>query len=120
VNEATITRFKLLGPHYLKAYLDIISPLPEGSRKSWYNYKIYFAVVDSAQAAETDNFSWRHLAAPPKSGADLPNSVATNRSSYNFDFPETDRGKDAWFCVVLENRKHEEGPWGPLVSDKVP
>ncbi|GHU83247.1 hypothetical protein FACS189468_8240 [Spirochaetia bacterium] len=118
-NQAAVTEFKPLGAHLLKVNLAIIGALPEGSKKSWYNYKIYFAVIDPAPVNEPQA-AWRHLSAAPQTGADLPNSVATNRSTYTFDFPETDRGKDVWFCVVLENKKHEEGHWGPLVKDKVP
>jgi hypothetical protein len=120
VNGGVIAEFKPLGPHLLKVSLAINGDFPPGSKQSWYGYKIYFAVIDPALTGETDTAVWSHIPAAPVNGTDLPNSVATNRATYLFDFPEADRGKVVWFCVVLENKKHKEGPWGPLANDMVP
>jgi hypothetical protein len=120
VNTAAVSKPTSKGAHILRVTLSILDDLPEGADKNWYNYKIYYGIVDPVLAGADKKGAGSYISAPPAIGADLPHSVATARSTYTFDFPQTDRGKQVWFCAVLENRKHQEGPWGPLFSDMVP
>ncbi|GHU23995.1 hypothetical protein FACS1894172_15740 [Spirochaetia bacterium] len=119
-NQGTVAEFKPQGAHIVKLVMTIIGALPDGSKKSWYGYRIYFAVVDPATVPAPNDVSWRHLTTAPQTGADLINSIYTKHTSYTFDFPETDRGKTVWFCIRLENAKGGAGPWGPLLWTIVP
>ncbi|MDR1930756.1 MAG: hypothetical protein LBQ44_09045, partial [Treponema sp.] len=62
------------------------------------------------------------IAAPPRTGDDLPHSVFTRRKKYRFDF-DGNSGKTVYFCLRYENDKggeEGEGPYGPILSAVIP
>ena len=90
---------------------------PDGEKsddRSKYGVRIYFGVLSDA----TSTYKHR-IAAPPKTGDDLPHSVFTRQKRYRFAFSDQ-RGKEAFFCMRFENSKGEAGPWGKIISAFVP
>ena len=90
---------------------------PDGEKideKSKYGVRIYFGILN--EATSTCKF---RIAAPPKTGDDLPHSVFTRQKRYRFIFTDQ-RGKEAFFCMRFENSKGEAGPWGKIISAHVP
>jgi len=82
--------------------------------RSKYGVRIYFGILSEA----TSTYKHR-IAAPPKTGDDLPHSVFTRQKRYRFAFSDQ-RGKEAFFCMRFENSKGEAGPWGKIISAWVP
>jgi hypothetical protein len=57
--------------------------------------RIYYGIMAREKAAAVSH----ELLTPPESGDDLPHSVFTRKKVFQFDFPEADRGKWAYFCL---------------------
>ena len=93
---------------------DIQTAGERSDRRSKYGVRIYYGVI-----AEQADASRYRIAAPPKTGDDLPFSVFTRLKRYRFDFTGNS-GREAFFCMRYENAKGQAGPWGKIISAYVP
>jgi len=92
-----------------------IRPSGEKSdQRSKHGVRIYYGVM--GEPSETNKF---RIAAPPKTGNDLPHSVFTRRLRHRFDFAG-ENGNKVYFCLRYENSKGQAGPWGKIISAFVP
>ncbi|MDR1931123.1 MAG: hypothetical protein LBQ44_10930, partial [Treponema sp.] len=67
-----------------------VAGTPPDSRSN-YGVRIYYGIVDAATVRG-------RIAAPPRTGDDLPHSVFTRRKKYRFDF-DGNSGKTVYFCL---------------------
>jgi hypothetical protein len=90
--------------------------IPPDSRSD-YGVRIFFGL--SGDPTEAHRF---RVAAPPKSGRELPESLFTRRKRELFDF-DGESGKTVYFCLQYERPsggREGKGPFGPLLSAVIP
>jgi hypothetical protein len=83
--------------------------------RSDYGVRIHYGILDAATVKG-------RIAAPPRTGDDLPHSVFTRRKKHRFDF-DGNSGKTVYFCLRYENGKGGEegqGPFGPILNAVIP
>jgi hypothetical protein len=69
-------------------------------------FRVYYSVVE-------------HGETPPDHPRELSESFSTQRKKEVVHFDYTDSGKEAFFCVQVENLG-KKGPWGPMVRAFIP
>ena len=84
---------------------------PSADRRSEYKVQIRCGVLA--------DYGPYGIAAPPKSGDDLPYIFTTKRKKERFDFPGYS-GKTAYFCLRWLNPNDRPGPYGPILQAIIP
>ncbi|MDR2246651.1 MAG: hypothetical protein LBE17_14365, partial [Treponema sp.] len=59
-------------------------------------------------------YAWQVGGEKPASGARLPNSRFSRKTSHVVQHTEEDKGKTAYYATCYENSKGEMGPWSPV------
>ena len=94
------------GRAQLKVHINHVEDTPYDA-KADYGCRVYMKVC-------------AHGETPPAAGTEITESRFTRRKILKYDFPTTDTGKTAYFCVRYENGKGDAGQWGPMVSAVIP
>jgi hypothetical protein len=109
------------GPHALMAHLGPMAGTLEISRESDRGYAVYLGIMPPGGATLEQAASDKHyLMKPPVDGKGLLHYRFTRRRKEKILFDAEDAGKTAYVCCRYENRKGEEGQWGPVVSAVIP
>jgi hypothetical protein len=61
-------------------------------------------------------FAWQVGGEKPASGADLPKTKFSRRTTYVVSHTEADKGKTVWYATCYENSKGDEGKWLPVTD----
>ena len=61
-------------------------------------------------------YAWQAGGEKPASGADLPKSKFSRKTSHVVQHTEADKSKTAFYSTCYENSKGETGPWSPVVE----
>jgi hypothetical protein len=59
-------------------------------------------------------YAWQVGGEKPASGADLPKSKFTRKTTHVVTHTEADKGKTAYYAACYENSKGDQGPWSPV------
>jgi hypothetical protein len=110
--------------HVLELQIKAVAGSPVDPPGTDAGFRVYYGIMPPGGASPETAMSFRReLASVPEGGKDLPHSTFTRRHKIRFDFDESDSGKRAYFCIVIENSKggfQGVGPWGPLFSAIIP
>jgi hypothetical protein len=94
--------------------IDVLNIRPRGEAgdlRSYWGVNIHIGIVGGP--------SPYGIAAPPAGGRDLPYAKFTRRRRERFDFDGCS-GKTVYICLVYENAKGQQGPFGPILSAVIP
>ena len=61
-------------------------------------------------------YGWQNGGTRPVSGADLPKSKFSRKTTLVVQHTEGDKGQPAFYSTCYENSKGETGPWSPVVE----
>ena len=61
-------------------------------------------------------YGWQKGGERPASGADLPRSKFSRKTSLVIQHTEADKSQTAFYSTCYENSKGEQGPWSPVVE----
>ncbi|MDR1867120.1 MAG: hypothetical protein LBQ77_02495 [Treponema sp.] len=61
-------------------------------------------------------YAWQIGGGKPASGADLPKTQFSRKTSYTVIFTEADKGKTVYYATCYENSKGQTGPWSPVTE----
>jgi hypothetical protein len=61
-------------------------------------------------------FAWQLGGERPATGADLPRTKFTRKTTHVVTYTEADKKKTAYYAVCYENGRGDAGPWSPLVE----
>jgi hypothetical protein len=59
-------------------------------------------------------YAWQVGGEKPASGADLPKSKFSRKTTHVIQHTEADKGKAAYYSTCYENSKGDTGPWSPI------
>jgi hypothetical protein len=59
-------------------------------------------------------YTWQVGGEKPASGADLPKSKFSRKTTHIVQYTEADKGKTAYYSTCYENGKGDTGPWSPV------
>jgi hypothetical protein len=61
-------------------------------------------------------YAWQVGGEQPASGADLPKSKFTRKTTCVVQHTEADKGKTVFYSTYYENGKGDMGPWSPVAK----
>lgn len=61
-------------------------------------------------------YAWQIGGEGPVTGADLPKSKFSRKTTLVVTYTEADKGKQVWYASCYENAKGDGGPWSPLIQ----
>jgi hypothetical protein len=109
------------GPHAMTVHLGPMAGTQELNPESDYGYAIYAGIMPPGGATLEEAASDKHyLMKPPADGKGLGHLRFTRRRKEKIVFDAEDAGKTVYVCCRYENRKGQEGQWGPVVSSIIP
>jgi hypothetical protein len=62
------------------------------------------------------HYAWQAGGEKPATGADLPKSKFSRKTTHIVQHTEADKGKTAFYSTCYENSKGDTGPWSPVVE----
>jgi hypothetical protein len=109
------------GPHVLKLHLEPLAGTEPLDRRSEYGYAVYKGVMPPGGATLEQAAGVKHyLMKAPRDGDELLHYRFTRRKTEIVGFPADEAGMTAYFCARYENKKGDEGKWGPVAQAIVP
>jgi hypothetical protein len=109
------------GPHAITIHLGPMEGAEEGDPESDYGYAVYAGIMPQGGATLEEAASDKHyLMRPPNSGQGLSHLRFTRRRKEKLVFDSEDAGKTVYVCCRYENRKGDEGQWGPVAQAVIP
>jgi hypothetical protein len=109
------------GPHAITVHLGPLAGTLELDPESDYGYAVYVGIMPPGGATLEQAASDKHyLMKVPVDGKSLQHLRFTRRRKEKVVFDAEDSGKTVYVCCRYENRKGEEGQWGPVVSAIIP
>jgi hypothetical protein len=59
-------------------------------------------------------YAWQVGGTKPASGAELPKTKFSRKTTHIVPYTEADKGKPAYYATCYENGKGDTGPWSPI------
>jgi hypothetical protein len=109
------------GSHVITAHLGPMPGTLELDAASDYGYAIYVGIMPKGGATLEQAASDKHyLMKIPADGKSLQHYRFTRRKKEKIFFDAGDGGMTVYVCCRYENRKGDEGKWGPVASIIIP
>jgi hypothetical protein len=109
------------GPHILTLRTGPLPGTQPLDSRGDYGYAIYRGIMPQGGATLEQAASVKHyLMKPPLDGEGLLHYRFTRRKLERVGFAAEEAGMTVYFCSRYENRKGDEGKWGPVASAIIP